>query len=285
MRAPPSRAPRVRSTSRSAPASSTSWPPRRTPASATSIARAWTAPAAAGSPRRTAPTRSSSSPDARHFADTRSSLESPPALVVSSADGLRTVPVPYDRNPDLAFERGRYEWVELKARDGAALYGRLLKPAGFDPAKRHPAIVRVYGGPGVQLVTELLGPRRALRAASREPRLPRLVSRQPRLHGTRPRLRGPTLQGHGPDRARGPARGGRVPEVAGLRGPAAPRHLRLVLRRLPDPLRPDPRPRRLQGRGGGSAGHRLALLRHDLHRALHGRRRRTTPRATRRAHP
>jgi len=92
------------------------------------------------------------SPDARHFADTRSSLESPPALVVSSADGLRTVPVSYDRNPDLSFERGRYEWVELRARDGAALYGRLLKPAGFDPAKRHPAIVRVYGGPGVQLV-------------------------------------------------------------------------------------------------------------------------------------
>jgi dipeptidyl-peptidase-4 len=92
------------------------------------------------------------SPDARHFADTRSSLESPPAIVVSSADGLRALPVPYDRNPDLSFERARHEWVELKARDGAALYGRLLKPAGFDPAKRHPAIVRVYGGPGVQLV-------------------------------------------------------------------------------------------------------------------------------------
>jgi dipeptidyl-peptidase-4 len=61
--------------------------------------------------------------------------------------------VPYDRAPETgAFERGTYEWVELKAKDGAALYGRLLKPRGFDPSKKYPVLVRVYGGPGVQIV-------------------------------------------------------------------------------------------------------------------------------------
>ncbi|HEY5907153.1 MAG TPA: DPP IV N-terminal domain-containing protein, partial [Vicinamibacteria bacterium] len=72
-------------------------------------------------------------PDAKHFADTRSSLDSPPALVVASTDGLRSAAVAYDKPPELAsFERGAYEWMELKASDGATLYGRLLKPAGFD---------------------------------------------------------------------------------------------------------------------------------------------------------
>jgi len=93
------------------------------------------------------------SPDARYYADTRSSLETPPALVVSSADGLRTIAVAWDKRPETSsFERGLYEWAEIKARDGSSLYGRLLKPASFDPQKRYPVVVNVYGGPGVQLV-------------------------------------------------------------------------------------------------------------------------------------
>ncbi|MHB8286696.1 MAG: S9 family peptidase, partial [Caulobacteraceae bacterium] len=41
----------------------------------------------------------------------------------------------------------------LKAADGQGLQYRLETPADFDPAKRYPAIVDVYGGPGVQTVT------------------------------------------------------------------------------------------------------------------------------------
>ena len=157
----------------------------------------------AASRRRTAPTRCSLAPDARYFADTRSSLDSPPALVVSSTDGLRSVAVAYDKRPEpLPSSAARYEWVELKARDGAALYGRLLKPAGFDPAKRYPVIVRVYGGPGRAGSSATPGTERALRPAAREPGLPGVLPRQPRHHGPRPRLREPPLQGHGQGRAR-----------------------------------------------------------------------------------
>ena len=93
------------------------------------------------------------SPDGRYYADTRSSLEAPPALAVSSADGLRTFAVAWDKRPEaLAFEHGSYEWTEIKAKDGSSLYGRLLKPASFDPQKRYPVVVGVYGGPGVQVV-------------------------------------------------------------------------------------------------------------------------------------
>ena len=34
------------------------------------------------------------------------------------------------------------------------LYGRLLKPAHFDPAKKYPVVVYVYGGPQFQFVTK-----------------------------------------------------------------------------------------------------------------------------------
>jgi dipeptidyl-peptidase-4 len=43
------------------------------------------------------------------------------------------------------------EFVSFKGADGTPLYGRVIKPAGFDPAKKYPAIVAVYGGPDVPL--------------------------------------------------------------------------------------------------------------------------------------
>ena len=42
----------------------------------------------------------------------------------------------------------------IKAADGKTdLYYRLIKPADFDPAKKYPAIVYVYGGPHAQMIT------------------------------------------------------------------------------------------------------------------------------------
>jgi dipeptidyl-peptidase-4 len=40
------------------------------------------------------------------------------------------------------------EFGELTAEDGQTLHWSLTKPYGFDPSKRYPAIVNVYGGPG-----------------------------------------------------------------------------------------------------------------------------------------
>ncbi len=44
------------------------------------------------------------------------------------------------------------EFGTLAAADGQQLHYRLFKPLHFDPKKRYPAIVDVYGGPGVQRV-------------------------------------------------------------------------------------------------------------------------------------
>jgi dipeptidyl-peptidase-4 len=44
------------------------------------------------------------------------------------------------------------EFGTLKAADGQTLHWEMRKPAGFDPAKRFPVIVQVYGGPAGALV-------------------------------------------------------------------------------------------------------------------------------------
>ena len=45
------------------------------------------------------------------------------------------------------------EFGELKAEDGQMLQTRLFKPVPFDASKKYPVVVRVYGGPHAQLVT------------------------------------------------------------------------------------------------------------------------------------
>ncbi len=98
------------------------------------------------------------SPDARFYADTWSDATTPPRIWVTTPDGTRRIPV--EENPDpeiLQYEGGRLEWVDLKAEDGTLLHARLLKPADFDPARRYPVVVTVYGGPGAQMVRNAWG--------------------------------------------------------------------------------------------------------------------------------
>jgi dipeptidyl-peptidase-4 len=45
------------------------------------------------------------------------------------------------------------EYGVLKAADGEVLHYEILKPTNFDPAKKYPAIVSVYGGPHAQTVS------------------------------------------------------------------------------------------------------------------------------------
>jgi dipeptidyl-peptidase-4 len=55
---------------------------------------------------------------------------------------------------DPGFELLKREYLTFKTRDGTLLHAQLLKPKGFDPAKRYPAIVMVYGGPHSQTVQD-----------------------------------------------------------------------------------------------------------------------------------
>ena len=84
------------------------------------------------------------------FLDTFSTLTDPPRTTLHSADGAEVAVLreadrkalePYDVRPA--------EIVTFGASDGTTLHGRLIKPANFEAGKKYPAIVDVYGGPGV----------------------------------------------------------------------------------------------------------------------------------------
>jgi dipeptidyl-peptidase-4 len=48
---------------------------------------------------------------------------------------------------------GQTDIGTIKAKDGADLYYRMIKPANFDPSKKYPVMVYIYGGPHAQMVT------------------------------------------------------------------------------------------------------------------------------------
>jgi dipeptidyl-peptidase 4 len=94
------------------------------------------------------------SPDGRFYADTWSDVNTPPRLWVSSVDGKHRHPVAEDRPAALLdYARATVEWVNLLAKDGRALHAMLVKPPGFDPSRRYPVVLSVYGGPHSQTVT------------------------------------------------------------------------------------------------------------------------------------
>ena len=58
------------------------------------------------------------------------------------------------KNKFVGYEMGTAEISTIKAADGTTdLYTRLIKPRNFDASKKYPVLVYVYGGPGVQTVT------------------------------------------------------------------------------------------------------------------------------------
>ena len=95
---------------------------------------------------------------ANAFVGTFSSPLTPPQTALYGLDGTRlrwiTENPLGDHHPYAPYAAGLPvpEFGTLTAEDGQALHYVLVKPADFDPAKRYPAVVQVYGGPGRQAV-------------------------------------------------------------------------------------------------------------------------------------
>lgn len=93
------------------------------------------------------------SPACDAWMHTHSSLESPSRTVLKKIDGTE-IEVWREADHKLAgeFDLLKTELHTVAASDGATLYARLIKPAGFDPSRKYPAVVQVYGGPHAQSV-------------------------------------------------------------------------------------------------------------------------------------
>jgi dipeptidyl-peptidase-4 len=98
--------------------------------------------------------------DTRFYVDTFTSSTQPPQVSLRAADGSLIAFLSENRldahHPDAPYleDNAIPEFGALDAADGQRLMYRLFKPAHFDPSKRYPAIVEVYGGPGVQRVLD-----------------------------------------------------------------------------------------------------------------------------------
>jgi dipeptidyl-peptidase-4 len=93
----------------------------------------------------------------RYFADTYSSLGSPHTCTLnSSADGkvIRTLTDNAAVRKALKeYRLGRCDTLSCLTADGVRLYGWMITPPEFDPNRKYPVLMHVYGGPGVQTVT------------------------------------------------------------------------------------------------------------------------------------
>jgi dipeptidyl-peptidase-4 len=92
------------------------------------------------------------SPSGRFFASSFSSLTTPPVLRLRSADGAPVAALHEPANPLAGYALGTVEMGSFRGADGTLFYTSLVKPSDFDPAKKYPATVFVYGGPHAQVV-------------------------------------------------------------------------------------------------------------------------------------
>lgn len=99
-------------------------------------------------------------PTFTHYVDTYSRAGVPPAQTLHRADGSvvrvlvenRTLKEKVD-----ALGYGKPEFLKVPTSPGVELNGYLMKPPGFDPARRYPLLMYVYGGPGSQTVSDSWG--------------------------------------------------------------------------------------------------------------------------------
>lgn len=90
-----------------------------------------------------------------YFVDTYSSTTVPRKVNIVDANGKVLNNILTAANPVKDYKMGEMNIGTLTAADGKTdLYYRMIKPVDFDPNKKYPVIVYVYGGPHAQLVSD-----------------------------------------------------------------------------------------------------------------------------------
>ncbi|RYE66165.1 MAG: S9 family peptidase, partial [Oxalobacteraceae bacterium] len=93
------------------------------------------------------------------FVDTFSDPKTPPQVSIRRADGSLVEWLEHNEvkgdHPYAKYMADHLptEFGSIKAHDGQDLYYSMIKPSNFDPAKRYPVFLMVYGGPHSQQVS------------------------------------------------------------------------------------------------------------------------------------
>ncbi len=92
-------------------------------------------------------------PDATYLYCSASSLTNPGYSMVIDLKTSKSTVIHQASNPLTDYKMPTAELVEIIAADGkTTLHGRLIKPVDFDPNKKYPVVIYVYGGPHAQMV-------------------------------------------------------------------------------------------------------------------------------------
>jgi dipeptidyl-peptidase-4 len=94
------------------------------------------------------------SKDFKYFIDEYSNVNTPKATVVVNAEnGSHVMMLDKAKNPFSAYDFPKMNIGTIKTKDkNTELKCRIILPPNFDPTKKYPAIVYVYGGPHAQLI-------------------------------------------------------------------------------------------------------------------------------------
>jgi len=99
--------------------------------------------------------RISFSPNAKYYFDNYSNISTLPRLCLHSSDS-KLVSVLAEPRPELLedFDIQFPTLFTVPAEDGFAMPAALLKPKDFDPQKKYPVIINVYGGPAAPMISD-----------------------------------------------------------------------------------------------------------------------------------
>lgn len=91
--------------------------------------------------------------DGNYLYDTYSNATTPRVADILNTTTLKATNLLKSENPLKNYLRPEVKSINLKADDGTLLYGKIILPTNFDPNKKYPAIVYLYNGPHLQLIT------------------------------------------------------------------------------------------------------------------------------------
>ena len=93
------------------------------------------------------------STDGKYIHDRYSNHNTPGIDQIISSKGKVLKELLESDNALSEYKIGTAEIGSINGIDGTKLYTRLIKPSDFDPTKKYPVLVYVYGGPHAQLIT------------------------------------------------------------------------------------------------------------------------------------
>ena len=94
------------------------------------------------------------SPSGKYILDQFTNLNTPNITSIINVDSKVEQVLETAVNPLKDYKTGKTEFVTLHTKDGTPLEAMQILPADFDPSKKYPVLIYVYGGPHAQLVTD-----------------------------------------------------------------------------------------------------------------------------------